>query len=143
MSLKTFNISRGMAENFGWVVDNRSWMISIYSSNSTPANITAPFGKIFPYQFDDIVKFEDGYRRMTFDQATEIAKIIMDAKECGADLWVHCDAGVCRSGAIVEAAKLVGFYHDTEVSNEHMPNEFVFKAVRKALGFLHSFEEND
>ncbi len=55
-------------------------------------------------------------------------------------LWVNCDAGICRSGAVVEAAMLLGHTTDEEVSNGRVPNRTVFNEVRKALGLKHSWE---
>lgn len=135
------NVSRATAEDFPWAVDGDHWMISIYSSKSAPANITAPFGKIVRLQFDDIEALTDGYQRITAQQAKEIADTIRAAEQQDVKvLWVHCDAGICRSGAVVEAALLRGHTTDDEVSNERVANRCVFNAVRRALAVRHSWE---
>lgn len=135
------NISRHTAQNFPWKVDNRHWLISIYSSRSDPATITAPFGKVVFFQFDDIDEPSEPYLHITAEQAASIAATLQEAKKEGLiSLWFHCDAGVCRSGAVVEASLLLGCTTDEEVSNEGVPNRLVFNEVRKALGFKHSFE---
>lgn len=135
------NISRASAESFPYQVDRRDWLLSIYSTGSQPATITAPFGRVVAMQFDDIVTLEHGYRRISADQAHEIARLIKSGMAEGVRcLWVHCDAGICRSGAVVEAAMLLGCTTDEEVSNERIANRFVFNAVRRALGLVHSGE---
>lgn len=146
MKMKLVNISRKQAEEFGWVVDHRDWMISISSSRSPDAKITAPFGKVFTFHFDDVLRDEEHagktWKAITNVQAEEIARIIFAAERSNVTtLWVHCDAGICRSGAIVEAAKLLGHSPDDEISNERIPNATVFTKVRLALGIRHSFEE--
>lgn len=138
--MQLVNISRKTAENFPFLIDQRDWLISIHSSDGSPANIKAPFGKVFPFLFDDI----DGDENfaITPKQAMEIANIIREAEAADIRrLWIHCDAGVCRSGAIVEAAKLLGHAPDDEISNQRIPNMLVFNEIRKALGFRHSWEE--
>lgn len=140
--MQLVNISRAQAERMPWVVDRRHWLISIHSCQKEPANITAPFGKIARFEFDDIEEFEPPHHQpINKQQAAEIAAFIREAEQEGIIcLWVHCDAGICRSGAVVEAAMLLGHKPDDEVSNERIPNTVVFTEVRKALGLKHSWE---
>jgi len=42
--------------------------------------------------------------KMTYEQAAEIASILRRALEYQKNVTVHCSAGLCRSGAVVEAA---------------------------------------
>ena len=135
------NIARATAEAFPWVTDSRDWLISIHSSKSKPANITAPFGKVVRFCFDDVIDDEHGFKAISVAQAQEIATTIREAEQSGVRvLWVHCDAGICRSGAVVEAARLLGHTTDDEISNERIPNTLVLTEVRKALGLKHSWE---
>lgn len=140
--MQVVNISRATAEKMPWIVGNKDWLISIHSCGKNPANITAKFGKVFRFEFDDLHEFEPpNHQPINEQQAKEIAEIIRNAeKEEITCLWVHCDAGVCRSGAVVAAAMLLGHKPDDEVSNERIPNEVVFHAIRKALGLLQSWE---
>jgi protein-tyrosine phosphatase len=43
------------------------------------------------------------------EQAEEIASILVKALENNHDVLVHCVVGVCRSGAVVEVAEMIGF----------------------------------
>jgi predicted protein tyrosine phosphatase len=138
--MKLVNISRATAENFPWNVDNRDWLISIHSSQNKPAKIIAPFGAIHNFCFDDVEDNNHGVC-ISQQQATQIADIIKQAENARVNtLWVHCDAGICRSGAVVEAAKLLGHTPDDEISNDRIPNTLVFTLVRIALGIKHSWE---
>ncbi len=140
--MKLINISRGTAEKLPWTVDNRDWLISIHSVGSKEANISAPFGMIFRFCFNDVEKEE--LNPITQQDAEAIASIIKEAEKSQIKtLWVHCDAGICRSGAIVEAAALLGHTPDDEISNERFANGLVFNLVRKALGIFHSGEKQD
>lgn len=138
------NVSRGTAEKFPWSTDvGTHWMISIHSTGHAPANITHPFARIERFEFDDVLgdMEEHGVKTISPQQAQAIAQIIREAeRENVRVLWVHCDAGICRSGAVVEAATLLGHTSDLEVSNERIPNCTVFNEVRKALGINYSWE---
>jgi predicted protein tyrosine phosphatase len=136
--MKLVNISRATAEQMPWVVDHRDWLIAIHSVGKQPSNITAPFGAVHRFCFDDE---EKGDNCITDRQAREIGCVIRLAEASGVKtLWVHCDAGICRSGAVVEAAMLLGHEPDDEISNERIPNTLVFTCIRKALGFKQSWE---
>lgn len=134
------NISRSYAENMPWSVSAADWLISIYGSNDTAPNIKAPFGKVFQFQFDDVEYVVDGYVIMSDEQAEKIAGVIKEAGSADIRcLWVHCAAGICRSGAVVEAAALLGHLIDDECSNQRVPNRYVFNKLAKALGFNHAY----
>lgn len=65
-------------------------------------------------------------------QAQQIADFILKAKENDANIIVHCHAGICRSGAVVEAAVSVG-YSDVE-GRVRIPNTLVKRKVMSCLG---------
>lgn len=126
------NISRQQAENFPYIVDNRDWLISVFSSYGTKPIISAPFGKVFYFQFDDVLHNEKF--AITKQQAKNIALIILHAESSNVSrLWIHCDAGVSRSGAIALAAASRGHYLDDEISNPRIPNELVLELVTLEL----------
>lgn len=130
--MKVVNINRATAENLPWAVNNSHWLISIHSVGKKPAEITAPFGKIFRFEFDDE---EEGETAITTRQATEIGCVIRLAGVSNVEcLWVHCDGGVSRSGAVVEAAMLLGHKAEEEICNERFPNCRTLNEVRKAMG---------
>jgi len=47
---------------------------------------------------------------------------------------VHCAAGICRSGAVVEAGVVLGF-DDTQTMR--IPNTLVKTSILEQLGFKH------
>ena len=57
------------------------------------------------------------------------------------NVLVHCHAGICRSGAVVEAGKLMGFTAPVGGWNNRIPNTLVFNKLRIYLGFVNSWDE--
>jgi len=91
-------------------------------------------GYDLPEDFDQSWKFNK-------EQAYEIASILQKAASAGKDVTVHCSAGLCRSGAVVEAAlrmnedaKGSGF---TPRLNPRRPNTYVLSLLKKELGIDH------
>lgn len=74
-------------------------------------------------------------------QAKRIAEIIQKAKEDNVDIFVHCTAGVSRSGAVVEAGLLYGFQLPKDHRYGRIPNKTVYNKIRRELGITFSFEE--
>jgi len=66
-------------------------------------------------------------------QAEEIASILIDALERDRDVLVHCVAGVCRSGAVVEVAEMLGF---DECFRYRMPNVRVKRKLIEQFDLL-------
>lgn len=64
-------------------------------------------------------------------QAEHIARILQKALDNEHDVLVHCVAGVCRSGAVVEVAEMSGF---DECFRYRLPNIRVKRKLMKALG---------
>ena len=92
-----------------------------------------------PYQFhfedieedEKIIDLEFGIRDW---QAKEIVEILQRALSQDKNVVVHCLAGVCRSGAVVEVAEMMGF----DVLNAYrQPNTMVKKALMKELGWTY------
>lgn len=81
--------------------------------------------------FND-VEDEFDISSITDYQAQQIADFILKAKTDNADIVVHCLAGICRSGAVVEAAMSVG-YTDA-VNRQRIPNALVKRKVMQCLG---------
>lgn len=86
------------------------------------------------YEFKNVVQFkffdseeEDG---PTDQQALEISTQILLAFNRGQNILVHCQAGLCRSGAVAEAAIMLGF---TEVHKRRWPNRRLGKQLCKWL----------
>lgn len=64
------------------------------------------------------------------EQAKEIANIIRMAFEQDRDILVHCNQGISRSGAVVQAAIDYGF-QDTNKFRD--PNQYVLKKIKENL----------
>ena len=67
------------------------------------------------------------------EQAQEIARILNKALAEDRNVLVHCTVGVCRSGAVVEVAEMIGF---DECGRYRHPNQRVKKKLMQALGLL-------
>lgn len=75
---------------------------------------------------------------ITDDQAEMLVTILKESKELNYNVIVHCVAGVCRSGAVVEVAEMMGF----EPTNRfRAPNLRVKHKMMKALGWTYDSEE--
>lgn len=80
---------------------------------------------------DETVEAMDDDMHINDQQAEDIAEILKRALANKADVIVHCHAGVCRSGAVVEAGVRLGF---DDLEKYRSPNPLVLKKVLKALG---------
>lgn len=89
------------------------------------------FKYILRLNFDDV---EDENNKFCISdyQAQQIADFILKAKADNADIVVHCLAGICRSGAVVEAAMSVGYTY--AVNRQRIPNTLVKRKVMLCLG---------
>lgn len=89
------------------------------------------------YQFAEVHKFnfmdieEDEEWAITDEQAKTIAALLWHAKNNNMNVIVHCHAGLCRSGAVVEVGIQMGF---NPPDRARLPNALVVKKLRKALG---------
>ena len=68
---------------------------------------------------------------ITDEQAAELVKLLQHALENRMHVVVHCFAGACRSGAVVEVGILMGF---TDTETFRIPNTRVKTKMMKALG---------
>lgn len=71
-----------------------------------------PFQRIKQYKFLDIEESVPG--AIHYSQAKQIAQELQNALNNNTNVIVHCVAGICRSGAVVEAGVSIGF-QDTEL----------------------------
>lgn len=79
------------------------------------------FNEIYQFFFDD-VEIED-HASITDTHASLLAKILTVAHSKNQDIIVHCHAGICRSGAVVEAGIYVGF--EPSPNRNRMANSLV------------------
>ena len=90
------------------------------------------FKETHQFKFLDIEDNDD--LAIQSDQALEIAKLLVKAKNNCMNVIVHCHAGICRSGAVAECGVIIGF-DDTEVYRQ--PNLRV-----KRMVISHLFDMN-
>jgi predicted protein tyrosine phosphatase len=105
------------------------------------------FGKI-KYPFKEVHEFEfldaedpDGFPdecKIQDEQAVEIVRLLQRAKDNAMNVVVHCHAGICRSGAVVEVATMMGF---TPSDRYRQPNLRVKHKMMKVLGLTYDSDE--
>ena len=81
--------------------------------------------------FDDDFKISDA-------QAQKLVTLLKFAIDMHVNVVVHCHAGICRSGAVVEVASILGF---TPVEKLRIPNIRVKHRMMKALGLTYDADE--
>lgn len=126
----TANFPRGVIESrFPFELTDRDWLISISDAAAMSPNIRDDFDEVFHFFFDDDVPPAEGV--LNDLQAAQLAAVIHKARELEKNVWVHCNAGICRSGAVVELLALLGWTLADEFSPRRLPNTHVFSTLRK------------
>lgn len=118
-----------------------SLLICINDTNCKWVTPGFPFKQVECFEFLDLedtdtwapeeVKFSDA-------QARRMIQILQTALANNTNVVVHCTAGICRSGAVVEVAMMMGFV-DTEVWRS--PNLRVKHKMMQVLGL--EFDPNE
>lgn len=98
----------------------------IISEHPAPLNA---FKEIHQFNFEDIE--EDEEWACTDAQAAELASLLRRAMNNQMNVIVHCHAGLCRSGAVVEAGIFIGFNPPDRL---RLPNTLVKNKLFRALG---------
>ena len=90
------------------------------------------FKEMHQFEFSDVDNPNDDVWefRMSEDQSKSIANLLQHAKENEMNIIVHCVAGVCRSGAVVEVGTMLGF-EDTDTYR--LPNVHVKRLLMRDL----------
>ena len=98
------------------------------------------FKEIHQFEFldaedEDIEKYgyDEGFLISDY-QANKLVCILQDALTDKMNVLVHCHAGVCRSGAVVEVASMMGF---TPTDRFRQPNLRVKSKMMKVLGWTY------
>lgn len=95
-----------------------------------PAANPQHFSEVHRFEFADVESAtEPG--AVVASQARSIAQVLQDALASERNVVVHCYAGICRSGAVVECATMLGF---EAVHNDRIPNTLVKNLLLEALG---------
>ena len=84
---------------------------------------------------EDIEKYgyDEGFL-ISDEQAEELIEFLDWALEKDMNVIVHCHAGICRSGAVVEVASMMGF---TPTDRFRAPNLRVKNKLMKVLGWTY------
>lgn len=127
----------------GWHFDagNSGILIQITDPGDSPPRPKCAFAEKHHFEFldlerDDVV-IEPAMKIQQW-QAAEISKILRRALTNKQNVIVHCHAGVCRSGAVVEVGAMMGF-QDTGVFRS--PNLLVKHMLMEELGLSPNYDE--
>lgn len=92
------------------------------------------FFNTFQFEFldaEDASEFDEDFL-ISSTQAAEIVNILECAKDSDMNVVVHCNAGICRSGAVAEIGEMMGF----DYAGDHkQPNLRVKSMLIKQLGW--------
>ena len=94
------------------------------------------FKEVHEFEFLD-AEDEDGFEdecKISDEQAQQLVGLLLYAKEKHMNVVVHCHAGICRSGAVVEVATMIGF---TASDRYRQPNLRVKYKMMKVLGLTY------
>lgn len=113
---------------------SNSMLIQITDPGVAPPIPKRDFSLIHEFQFLD-AEDEDGFPdelKFSTEQANQIAQLLLYAKDNHMNVVVHCHMGICRSGAVVEVAEIMGF---TPTDRFRQPNLRVKSRLMTALGW--------
>jgi predicted protein tyrosine phosphatase len=94
------------------------------------------FKEVYEFEFLD-AEDSDGFEdecKIQDEQAVEIIRLLNRALDNHMNVVVHCHAGICRSGAVVEVASMMGF---TPSDRYRQPNLRVKNKLMKVLGLTY------
>lgn len=136
-------------ENVSWDDCKNGWH-SDMGINAMLIQIADP-ATFFPTpkkEFKEIHQFEfldaedsDGFPdecKISDDQAKQIVGLLQHALDNSMNVLVHCHAGICRSGAVVEVGSMMGF---TPTDRYRQPNLRVKHKMMKVLGWTYDADE--
>lgn len=101
-----------VAKGFHYDCGENSMLIQIL--DTCPSYIPSPahkFKEVHRFEFLDLNTGEENAEEFGINplQARELVSLLKHALEQDMNVVVHCTAGICRSGAVVEVATLMGF----------------------------------
>jgi protein-tyrosine phosphatase len=95
------------------------------------------FKEVHEFEFldaEDTCGFPDE-TKISDEQASQIVALLQRAIDNHMNVVVHCHAGICRSGAVVEVATMMGF---DATDRYRQPNLRVKYKMMKVLGFTYA-----
>ena len=130
--------------NLGWHMDAgpNAMLIRIQDPATEFGNIARKemFREVHEFEFldaEDADGFDEGFK-ISDEQAQQLVALLQRALDNSMNVVVHCHAGICRSGAVVEVGKMMGF---TPTDRFRMPNLRVKHKMMKALGWTYDSDE--
>lgn len=90
------------------------------------------FTERYIFQFMDV---DNNYEGITKLDAFALVTILKKALESNHNVIVHCTAGICRSGAVVEVAEMMGF---DKCEAGRIPNTRVKRLMMEVLGWSYT-----
>lgn len=113
-----------------------SMLIQICDPASFPPTPAHQFHEVYQFEFLDLetTDGELGEAAVTQEQADQLVNLLHRALELEMNVVVHCVAGLCRSGAVVEVASMLGF-ETTE--RRRQPNILVKNLMMRSLGWTY------
>jgi predicted protein tyrosine phosphatase len=135
------NVSKADATN-GHHMDAgpNAMLIRIQDPATSFATPKYPFKEVYEFEFLD-AEDEDGFpddAKISDEQAAEIIRLLQRALDNSMNVVVHCHAGICRSGAVVEVATMMGF---AECDRTRIPNLRVKHKLMKVLGWTYDLDD--
>lgn len=97
------------------------------------------FKEVYEFEFLD-AEDEDAFpdeAKISDVQAAKLVHLLQRAQENHMNVVVHCHAGICRSGAVVEVATMIGF---TATERYRQPNLRVKTKMMRVLGLTYDME---
>ena len=125
-NVSRFDITQGWHEDAGV----NSVLIQIIDKREGFPVPKYNFREVHQFVFDD-VEDKDNPDAITHCQAEKLAEILIEAYGNHSNIVVHCHAGICRSGAVVEVGIMLGFDPPDRFRN---PNVLVKQRLMQALG---------
>ena len=113
-----------------------SLLIRIQDPATEFGAIKYPFKEVHEFEFLD-AEDEDGFPdecKISDHQAKSLVLLLKQAQLNHMNVVVHCHAGICRSGAVVEVAEMMGF---TPCDRFRIPNMRVKHKMMKVLGLTY------
>ena len=130
--------------NLGWHMDAgvNAMLIRIQDPATEFGNIKHAhmFKEVHEFEFldaEDADGFDEDFK-ISDAQAEELVRLLQRALDNAMNVVVHCHAGICRSGAVVEVATMMGF---TPTDRFRQPNLRVKHKMMKALGWTYDANE--
>lgn len=105
--------------------------VSITDPDRRIATVDPPMSPIIRCSFWDVEREMHGMAPVEPEQIQKLAEFILANR--GLNFIVHCEAGVSRSAAVVQAI-LDSFPEYTEKHSERWPNGLVLSMLKRALG---------